>query len=73
MGELVRERGFRTVTRYECASACGFIFMGGVERVLVGSRARIGLHQSTNIRPGERTCAGSIDSACMDEIRRYLR
>ena len=73
MGELVRERRFRTVTRYECSSACGFIFMGGVERVLVGSRARIGLHQATNIRPGERTCAGSIDSAGMDEIRRYMR
>ncbi|HEY5366775.1 MAG TPA: hypothetical protein VIL19_09895 [Casimicrobiaceae bacterium] len=28
MGEEVREQGFQTVTRYECASACAFIFLG---------------------------------------------
>jgi ATP-dependent protease ClpP protease subunit len=45
LGEQVRAQELRTVARYGCASACSLIFLGGVERVLWGSRAAIGLHQ----------------------------
>jgi len=74
LGKEVRIRGWRTITRYDCASACALIFLGGTERVLVGSRARIGLHQPATTRSGrERWCGASRDSNGVREIRRYLR
>jgi ATP-dependent protease ClpP protease subunit len=45
LGEQVRAQKLRTVARYGCASACSLIFLGGIERVLWGSRAAIGFHQ----------------------------
>jgi len=73
MGEEVREQGFQTVTRYECASACAFIFLGGVERTLVGSRAQIGLHQSEaiNARTHEVRCQSVMQAGAELAIRRY--
>jgi len=72
----VEALAFRTVARYECASACALIFLAGAERVLWGSRARIGFHQSARVgqRMGERIrrCDTSIDRASVVRIRRYL-
>ncbi len=46
IGELVRERGLRTVVAAEaaCVSACPWILAGGTER-LVSRRAWVGVHQ----------------------------
>lgn len=73
LGEEVRSRGFRTVARYDCASACAMIFLGGAERVLAGSRARIGFHQGALIGDRDRRCDKSMDSLGVMKIRKYLR
>ena len=72
IGKEVRAQGMQTVSRYDCASACGLIFMGGVERVLVGSRARIGLHQAASGNEQRRHCSSVAEGNGMPEIRRYL-
>lgn len=65
----VRSGRFRTVTRYDCASACSLIFTAGIERVLVGSRARIGFHEAATIdKSNERHCSDGFDLL----IRRHL-
>ena len=71
----VRFRGLRTITRDACASACSLIFVAGTERVLIGSRARIGLHQPASVRDYDksRRCARGTDSNGIAEIRRFLR
>jgi hypothetical protein len=68
----VRDQEMQTATRYDCASACGFIFMGGVQRVLVGSRARIGLHQPASVGAHTRHCSVGSDANGVKEIRRYI-
>jgi hypothetical protein len=72
LGRQIRVAGFRTITRYACESACSLIFMGGVERVLAGSRAKIGLHQPSVLVNGgkERRCLTSDDVS--RELRRYF-
>ena len=70
LGREVRSQGLRTVARYDCASACAIIFLGGAERMLVGSRARIGFHQAALVGEKVRRCDQSMDRP---EIRRYLR
>jgi hypothetical protein len=72
IGKEVRAQGMQTVSRYDCASACGLIFMGGVERVLVGARAHIGLHQAASGTEKARHCSSVADGNGMQEIRRYL-
>jgi ATP-dependent protease ClpP protease subunit len=71
----VRFKGLRTITRAECASACSLIFVAGTERVLAGSRARIGLHQPATARDYDksRRCASGSDSNGVSEIRKFLR
>jgi hypothetical protein len=73
LGRQVHDRNFRTVTRYECASACALIFLAGSERVLVGSRARIGFHQAATVHPGsnDRHCSNMFDSDGVREMKRY--
>jgi hypothetical protein len=77
LGRDVRLRGFRTATRHDCASACALIFMAGAERVLVGSRARIGLHQASSmggrLASDDRRCSASSDSTGVREMRQYVR
>ena len=73
LGREVRFRGFQTLTRYECASACALIFLAGTERLLVGSRAKIGFHQPATGRGNERRCSASFDSSGVRDIRKYLR
>ena len=75
LGEEVRAHEFRTITRYECASACAFIFLGGTERVLAGSRARIGLHQPATMAPaaGTPSCVTRKDVSEVRDIGRYMR
>lgn len=72
----VRTRQFRTMTRLQCASACALIFIAGVERVLIGSRATIGLHQPAAYRQGfekSRRCVTSAYSDGLAQVRRLLR
>ena len=73
LGRDVSDHGLRTVTRYECASACALIFLAGRERVLVGSRAKIGFHQAAFVRNGtkERHCSDRSDSVTHD-MQRYV-
>lgn len=68
LGERVRAQGLRTVVRYRCASACSLIFVGGVERVLWGSRAAIGLHQ-----PSDYDCDRFGTSLGAQKMKEYLR
>ncbi|HEX6792284.1 MAG TPA: hypothetical protein VF304_00415 [Casimicrobiaceae bacterium] len=73
LGREVSDRGLRTVTRYECASACALVFLAGRERVLVGSRARIGFHQAAFVRNGtkDRHCSERWDNTTRD-MQRYV-
>jgi ATP-dependent protease ClpP protease subunit len=73
LGEEVHARKLRTVARYDCASACSIIFMGGAERVLVGSRARIGLHQPALVGEKDRRCDPTRDNPDTIRMKRYLR
>jgi len=77
LARSVREEGMRTIARYECASSCANIFLGGTERVLWGSRAAIGLHQISNVRGvgsfGTTTCVASRDDPAVQALRRHLR
>ena len=72
LGRAVRLQGLRTVTRYDCSSACGLIFLGGTERLLVGSRARIGFHQASQTYRDERLCLPTLQTQAARDIRRYL-
>lgn len=46
IGKLIRERGFGTYAPYGvCASACGLIWLGGVDR-WINPNARVGFHQA---------------------------
>jgi hypothetical protein len=69
----VRFQSMRTITRGACASACSLIFVAGFERVLIGSRARIGLHQPATLRDYDksRRCASGSDSNGVAEIRTH--
>lgn len=73
LGRAVREQKLRTITRYDCFSACALIFLGGTERWLAGSRARIGLHQAgQTYRDKQRACASTLQTHAARTIRRYL-
>jgi hypothetical protein len=72
LGTHIRDAGFRTITRYACASSCAFIFMGGVDRVLAGSRAKIGLHQQAIFRDGGKSKTCIADFSDMRSIRNFL-
>ena len=67
----VRFQGLRTITRDACASACSLIFVAGTERVLIGSRARIGLHQPASVRDYDksRRCARGACSRTRSDSR----
>lgn len=72
LGREMRLAGFRTIVRSTCASSCGLIFLGGVERVLMGPRARIGFHQASVTRDKERSCVSDRFSRAYREIRSFL-
>lgn len=72
LGAKVRRGGFRTIARYGCASSCAIIFLGGVERSLLGARAAIGFHQAAWRRDLARDCEPP-DSRVSLEIRDYFR
>jgi hypothetical protein len=79
LGREMHFEGYKTIARHNCASSCGLIFMGGVERILYGANAKIGLHQASQIterrRTGqnERWCASDVHSPIPRDIRSYLR
>ena len=74
LGRDVSFGKFRTITRYDCASACSLIFLAGSERVLMGSRAQIGFHQVATVGTKvDRHCSGSFDSNGVREMRQYLK
>jgi len=69
----VRLKGLRTLTRDTCASACALVFLGGTERWLVGSRARIGFHQAARMHEREeKSCEATRQDRSFREMRRYL-
>jgi ATP-dependent protease ClpP protease subunit len=70
LGEEVRAQKLRTVARYGCASACSLIFLGGVERVLSGSRAAIGFHQPKSL--SDRECDRFGISLGVYWMKKYL-
>ena len=74
LGRAVRLKRLRTLTRDTCASACALIFLGGIERWLVGSQARIGFHQAARTHEREdRTCeATRQDRSFRAMPERYL-
>jgi len=73
LGREVRFGQFRTITRYECASACALIFLAGSDRVLLGSRAKIGFHQAATVgASGNRHCSRSFDDNGVREMRQYV-
>jgi hypothetical protein len=73
LGIEVRRAGFRTITRSACASACAIIFLGGPERMLVGSRARIGLHQPSRGAGLDRVCDPTTYTSAARELSTYLK
>ena len=75
IGREIHFRNFRTVTRAECASACALMFLGGVDRALLGPRAKIGFHQvaSMSATPDSRHCSSSSDDNGVREMRRYVK
>jgi ATP-dependent protease ClpP protease subunit len=72
LGREIQQKHFRTVTRYECASACALIFLAGTERVLVGSRAKIGFHQAATGTGHDKHCSTGFDSSGVPAMRRYV-
>ena len=76
IGRSARMEGMRTVARYACASSCANIFLGGVERVLWGSRAMIGLHQPYRARgpgaPRDEDCYTTNFDRPVVAMRRYM-
>ena len=76
LGRSVREEGMHTVARYDCASSCATIFLGGTERTLWGARAAIGLHQPRLVRVGDSLdtgrCVTTRTDASVVGMRRYL-
>jgi hypothetical protein len=73
LGIKIRRSGFRTISRSVCASACAMIFLGGSERTLVGSGARIGLHQPSIDRGRSRTCDTTTYTSAAREMSDYLK
>ena len=75
LGQSIRGAGLKTIARAECASACALIFLGGVERMLLGPQARIGFHQAAVLvgRDQRRHCDPSNFSPEMRKVRAYLR
>jgi len=72
VGREVSDRGLRTVTRYECASACALIFLAGRERVLVGSRAKIGFHQAAVFHTDTKDRHCSTRADITRDMQRYV-
>lgn len=72
LGLEMRLAGYRTIVRSTCASSCGLIFLGGIERVLFGPRARIGFHQASVTRGTDRSCVSDRSSKAYRDIRRFL-
>jgi ATP-dependent protease ClpP protease subunit len=73
LGIEIRHAGFRTVTRSACASACALIFLGGTERILVGSLAKIGLHQPARGDGPNRVCDPTTYTSVAHDMASYLK
>lgn len=74
IGRMIRERSMRTVVNGSCASACVFVFMAGVERVMFPGH-RLGLHRPyfdsalfAKLTPAE---AREKHNALLDAVRAY--
>ena len=57
IGELIREKKLNTEIEGRCASSCSRMWLGGVQRTLNSSWARVGLH--SNYKDGFATWEGT--------------
>lgn len=77
LGREMHLEGYSTVVRGSCASACGLIFMGGRERIMVGRSARIGFHQAStrdsSVPDAPKDCRTDRFAGVNIRIRDYLR
>jgi len=73
LGVKVRRAGFRTTARSTCASACALIFLGGTERMLVGSSARIGFHQASIVTSRGTDCDKTTYTSAATEMSDYVK
>jgi hypothetical protein len=48
IGEMIRAKGYYTIVKDYCASACALIWLAGSKRFMIPS-AHIGLHQAYNV------------------------
>lgn len=77
LGRDIHLAGYSTLVSGSCASACGLIFLGGRERILLGSQARIGFHQASrtenpdSARP-RKVCSTDRQATVYRRIGRYL-
>lgn len=73
LGIEIRRAGFRTITRSVCASACAIVFLGGTERLLVGSLAKIGVHQPAIVGGSGRRCDPTMYTSAARDTSAYLK
>jgi hypothetical protein len=73
MGRSIRQRGIKTVVDSNCASACAFVFMGGVTRF--ASPMTLGVHQFSYSGSGQASIAATaVDSqASVAELLNYAK
>lgn len=77
LGRDIHLAGYSTLVSGSCASACGLIFLGGRERILLGAQARIGFHQAGRVEnpdsPRQRKiCSSDRQATVYRRIWRYL-
>jgi len=74
-GNFVREKNMTTTVfgPESCASACVLIFLGGVNRNIVGKSARIGLHRPYSVNYSDSTAAAKDSYEKINhQVRQYL-
>jgi len=76
IGDLIRESYSETIAAGDCLSACIFIYLGGVDRAILGRFGRIGIHRAF-IDPTTNKTMSLKDSrenfaAVQDTVKSYL-
>jgi hypothetical protein len=74
IGTIVRMRGFATAipAGFECASACGLIWLAGTPRTILyddqGSYGRVGFHAAVNPTTGQQSVGNAIAGAYFGKL-----